>query len=118
MAERTIKSASPFQRIALLAVVELADRGEEPVRSYDVRRACDAHAEALEAVPFGGASRQEVINALNGLAAAGLLEEERVRSPVGKWRPAYALATSREAVLDALADDEHVGRLAGRVRED
>lgn len=117
MSEDAIEAATPFQRLTLLAVVDLTARGEEPVHSYDVRRACETHADALEAVPFGGTSRQEVINALSDLADAGLLTEDEVRSPVGKWRPAYALAANPTTVLDALAADEQVGAVAERIRE-
>lgn len=117
MPERALEDTTPFQRLTLLAVVDLASRGESPVHSFDVREACDSHADALGDVPFGGTSRQEVIAALNGLADAGWLTEEEVRSPVGKFRPAYALAEDPTTVLAALDDDGQVGGVVARLRE-
>lgn len=117
MPDQAIEAVTPFQRLTLLAVADLVDRGETPVRSYDVRRACNEHVEALSDVPFGGASRQEVIGALNALTEAGLLSEDEVRSPVGKWRPAYDVEEQPEEILAALGNDEHVGPAVSRMRD-
>lgn len=116
MSEQRIQAATPVQRLTLVSVADLAGRDQDPVHSYDVRRACESHTRNLEAAPFAGVSRQEVINALTELAAAGLLVEAEVTSPVGKGRPAYALAADPEAVLRALAKDDHLADIVARIR--
>lgn len=117
--QQALESTTPLQRFVLLAVADLDARGESGPRSFDVREFCEAHAGELDGDPFGGGgiTRQGIIRALSGLEAAGLLQESvGSQSPVGKGRPAYSLADDPDAVLDALADDDHVGSLAQSVR--
>lgn len=116
MPENAVETASEFQRFVLLAVAELSTPEAEPVHSYDVKTACETHAETIDAELFGGVTRREVINALSALSEAGLLEETSTTSPVGKGRPAYTLAVAPEAVFDALADDGRLGSLVERLR--
>lgn len=116
MPENAVEDASEFQRFVLLAVADLSTPEAEPVHSYDVKRACERHAESVDAELFGGVTRREVINALSALAETGLLEETTTTSPVGKGRPAYALTVDPGTVFDALADDERFGSLVERLR--
>lgn len=116
MSEGSIDEATPFQQFVLLTVADLDSREETPAHSYDVKRTCESYGADLEGELFGGVTRQQVINALSALEEAGLLDEEEVQSPVGKWRPAYALSVPRETVLDALADDDRLGPVVARIR--
>jgi hypothetical protein len=116
MPENAVEAASPFQRFVLLAVADLATRGEQPVHSYDVKRVCERYAETIDEELFGGVTRREVIAALSALEESGLLEEATVTSPVGKGRPAYELATDPDAVLAALDGDGRLAPLVERVR--
>jgi DNA-binding transcriptional ArsR family regulator len=116
--QEALESTTTLQRFVLLAVADLDARGESGARSFDVREFCESHLEELDGDPFGGGvTRQSVIRALSALEAAGLLEEiVGDQSPVGKGRPLYSLAADHEAVLDALAADDHVGPLTESVR--
>lgn len=117
--QESLDSTTPLQRFVLLAVADLDAREGTGARSFDVREFCEEHLEKLDGNPFGGGgvTRQAIIRALSALEAMGLLEENvGDRSPVGKGRPLYSLADDAEAVLGALAADEHVGPLAESVR--
>ena len=117
--QQALESTTPLQRFVLLAVADLDAREESGARSFDVREFCEANAEDLDGDPFGGGgvTRQGIIRALSALEASGLLQENvGDQSPVGKGRPVYSLADDPGAVLDALADDDHVGPLAQSVR--
>jgi hypothetical protein len=116
MPENAVETATEFQRFVLLAVAELSTPEAEPVHSYEVKRACERHAETIDAELFGGVTRREVINALSALAETELLEEATTTSPVGKGRPAYALSVDAGDVFDALADDDRFGPLVARLR--
>ena len=115
---QALESTTPLQRFVLLAVADLDGREESAARSFDVREFCEAHAGELDGDPFGGGiTRQGIIRALTALEAEGLLRENvGDQSPVGKGRPVYSLADEHEAVLDALADDDHVGPVARSLR--
>jgi len=114
---QNVTDASPFHRFVLLTVADLERRGESPVHSYDVKRVCETHVEALDREPFGGVTRRDVIAALSALEDADLLEEATVTSPVGKGRPAYELTAEPDAVLGSLAGDDQLAPLVDRVRE-
>ena len=119
--QEAIETTTPLQRLVLLAVADLDTRGETPVRSFDVREFCESHADDLDGDPFGGGgvTRQGVIKALSALYDAGLLKEHvGDQSPVGKGRPAYALAADADAVFEALVADDHVGPLARSVTDE
>jgi hypothetical protein len=116
---QALESTTPLQRFVLLAVADLDGREESAARSFDVREFCEAHAGELDGDPFGGGgiTRQGVIRALSALEAEGLLRENvGDQSPVGKGRPVYSLADDPETILDALADDDHVGPVARSLR--
>lgn len=117
MSETAVESTTPFQRFVLVAVTDLATRGERAVHSYDVKRVGEEHTDAINQDLFGGVTRREVITALSALSDAGLLEETTVSSPVGKGRPAYQLAADENEVLDELANDDTVGQIVARIRE-
>jgi len=118
MTDDALADVPSFQRFVLLAVAELDDRGEDSIHSYDVRAVSTERVDAVEGDIFGGVTRSEVIAALSELEAAGLLSETLDdRSPVGKGRPAYELALPAGEVLDALADDDHLGSLVERLRD-
>lgn len=114
-----LESTTPLQRFVLLAVVDLDAREESGARSFDVREFCEVHAEELDDDPFGGGgvTRQRVIRALTSLESTGLLQENvGDQSPVGKGRPTYSPPDDPGAILDALADDDHVGSVARSIR--
>ena len=116
---QALESTTPLQRFVLLAVADLDGQGESGARSFDVREFCETHAGELDGDPFGGGgiTRQGIIRALTALEATGLLRENvGDQSPVGKGRPIYSLADDPDAILDALASDDHVGPLARSVR--
>lgn len=116
MIDDSLDGSTPFQRLVLLAVAELADQGDAPVHSYDVKKACDPYAEILDADLVGGITRPAVIRALSSLVEAGLLEESTVESPVGKGRPAYQLRVEPGSIFDSLAEDDIVGNLVESIR--
>jgi hypothetical protein len=117
MDDTDLDSQGPFDRLVLLTVVEAAGDGALPVRSYDVRKRCEAHLDDLPAFD-SGVSRERVIRALDGLVEVGALGRETVESPVGKGRPGYVLETDAGAVLSALDGDERVAPVVTRLRAD
>lgn len=114
----TIESTSLSQRVVLLGLVELSERGATPVHSGDMKRVCQTRLEKIEGDVVGGLSEPDAIRALNELAGTGILSEVEVedRSPVGKGRPTYALAVDPEEVLDALAEDDRLAPLVEELR--
>jgi hypothetical protein len=110
--DATPESVQSFEQFVLLSVVELAAAGETPAHSYDVTETAKARIDDIDRAPFGGVERQEVITALASLAEAGLLAKEETESPVGKGRPAYALAVDPDAALADLAGSDDVGSYA------
>lgn len=108
----------PFHRLVILAIVDQAELGETPVRSFEVRRVCEDRIDECDSAFGGGVTRQEVVNALSELAAAELLHEDRnPESPTGKGRPAYEPAVGPRTILDACADDAYVGSLVERIED-
>lgn len=108
MAE-TVEEASPFQRLVLLALLDLEREDATPAYSFAVRERCVERLDALAGDRFGGVTREEVLKALAALAADGAVREvEREdESPVGKGRPGYEPAVdpapAREAAEGAAA---------------
>lgn len=113
--QSTVAETTLVEKVVLLGVVVQEAAGNEPARPDEIRSVCN---DRLDEVT-GRLSEADVSRALNRLEATELLEQYRPddRSPVGKGRPTYALAVESGSVLDALADDEQVGSLAGVVRE-
>jgi hypothetical protein len=101
----------PFERFVLLAMVDLEQTGETPAHSFDVRDRCAEHVDRVHGVG-GGVGRNEVYRALETLTEAGLVSSEQTSSPVGKGRPAHALAADPGEVLAALEADADVGEYA------
>ncbi|MFB6141939.1 MAG: hypothetical protein ABEJ30_01200 [Halorientalis sp.] len=121
MTGQDIEALSPFQRVVLLAVVELRAREDAPVHSFDVTGVCEdlrAEFEALDEVLQGGVTRQRVISALGDLEEAGHLGTETKESPTGKGRPAYSITVDERDVVEALADDDRFATAAERVRDE
>lgn len=115
MTDALAGAADPFERFVLLAVADLTRRGEAPARSDTVLSWCRDHEDGAPAPR--GVTERAVIDALESLQATDLLTREEIRSPVGKGRPAHALAVDPSEVFDALADDDAVGSLAAERRE-
>jgi len=115
MTDPSVGETDPFERFVLLGVTDLTRRGEAPVRSDTVLSWCRDHEESAPAP--GGVTERAVIEALESLQATDLLAREESSSPVGKGRPAHALATEPTEVVDALAADDAVGGLAAATRE-
>lgn len=115
MTDDPVGAADPFERFVLLAVADLTRRGEAPARSDTVLSWCRDHED--DAPAPRGVTERAVIDALESLQATGLLAREETRSPVGKGRPAHALAVAPAGVFDALADDDAVGDLAAAKRD-
>ncbi|MFC7156010.1 hypothetical protein ACFQPA_11140 [Halomarina halobia] len=111
-------SMTLVQRVVLLGVTHLSHRGDTPVHSADVRRACANCFDEVDADVLGRLSEPDVIRTLNRLEADGLVEAVSVEntSPVGKGRPTYALSVEVDAVLDAFEDDERVVRVVDHIR--
>ena len=119
MSSADIAAVDPFHRFVLLAIIDLRNRSDTPVHSFDVTGVCEDlvdEFEALQDLVPGGVTRQRVIEALTTLEEADLLGKERKESPTGKGRPAYSLAIDEEAILDQLADDERFAPAVEHIR--
>lgn len=119
MVSADLDAVDPFHRFVLLAIIELRNREDMPVHSFDVTGVCDElldEFESLDAMIPGGVTRQRVIKALTTLEEADLLGKERKTSPTGKGRPAYSLAIDEPAVLDQLAEDDRFEPAIERIR--
>ncbi len=114
-----IESTTLSERVVLLGVTELQGRGETPVHSSIVKRACVQRLGEVDGEVVGSLSESDVVRALNRLEDDGLVERVTVEdpSPVGKGRPTYELSPDAGDVLDALAEDDRVARLVERVRD-
>jgi len=113
-----IESTTLTQRLVLLGVATLADRGETPAHSSAVKRACLGCLDDVKGDVVGGLSEAEVMRALNQLEAGGLVDRVAVEnpSPVGKGRPMYRLGPDPSTVLDDLAADDRVTRVVENLR--
>jgi predicted ArsR family transcriptional regulator len=112
-----LHSRALSDRIVILGLTALSAAGETPAHTGNVVRTCGEHTGSVRAETLGTISEAEVNRALNRLEADGHVRRVRVddTSAVGKGRPQYALAREAEAVVEALADDDEVGRLAAEV---
>lgn len=112
-----VESTGLLERVVLLGVLELAERGSTPAHAGEVRQVCMGALGAVDGDVVGTPSEAEVTRALNELEGKSLLTSTREdESPSGKGRPKYGLAADREAVLGELSDDEAVSALVERVR--
>lgn len=86
----------------LLGLVHLESDGSTPAHSPAVEDACDAVPDP-DADVVGRLSEAEVSRTLNTLEAKDVVESvtNTNRSPAGKGRPKYTLATAPDAVLQA-----------------
>lgn len=116
MTDSPAGGAEPFERFVLLAVADLTRRGETPARSDTVLSWCRDHEDSAPAPR--GVTERAVIDALESLQESEVLSRTEVRSPVGKGRPAHALAVAPTEVFDALASDDAVGDLATATRDE
>lgn len=112
-------SLSLSNRVTLLGVTALELEDETPAHAPSVRRRCRMHAEALEDVVVGTFDEATVARSLNELDTNDHLArvERSEPSAVGKGRPAFELADTPTAVLDALADDDAIGPAVDSLRE-
>lgn len=107
-----VEETSLVERVVLCSLISLEEAGETPVDTARLRETIWEHLDAIEGEVIGRPSEVEVMRALNGLTATGLVDEQRPedRSPTGKGRPEYVIAADSDAVRAAMADD---GRVAG-----
>lgn len=115
MTDAPVGGTDPFERFVLLAVADLTARGEAPARSDTVLSWCRDHEDRAPAPR--GVTERAVIDALESLQSTDLLTRAKVDSPVGKGRPAHALAVETDAVFESLADDDALGDLAAATRD-
>ncbi|WIV68406.1 hypothetical protein [Natrialbaceae archaeon AArc-T1-2] len=107
MTDRTdLESTSLTDRLVLLGLTELRQRGETPAQTHDLREICRKQLPDESEAVVGSVAEPDVMRSLYTLESAGLVEETEPEStsPVGKGRPAYALAVDPDAVVDAVAD--------------
>ena len=110
-----LAEAPLIQKVALLGIAcEASDEGE--LRADEVCRCCNERFTDVA----GRLTEGDVSKALNQLAETAVLEGQRPddRSPVGKGRPSYRLATDPSTVLDALAEDDRLGDAVESARAD
>lgn len=114
-----IESLPLSNRVVLLTMTHLSLTGETPAHTGQVIRACTDHLEAVDAETLGKLAEAEVNRALNRLEAEEVVEMAPVddTSPVGKGRPAYALAVDEADVFEELGDDDAVAPLVERVEQ-
>ena len=120
MTSADLDAVDPFHRFVLLAIIDLRNREDTPVHSFDVTGVCEElidEFEALETMIPGGVTRQRVIKALTTLEEEELLGKERKESPTGKGRPAYSLAIDEPAILDRLAEDDRFEPAVVQIRD-
>jgi hypothetical protein len=106
------------ERFVLLSVADLHARAETPAHSFEVKRACERHLDALGGDIVGRVSEADIMRAMNALAGEGLLTRTEIQeqSAVGKGRPTYTLGVDTGELLDSMADDERLGSLFDSVR--
>jgi hypothetical protein len=104
-------------RVVFLCLADLELSGSAPTHTGEVVRTTKDCLDAVDAETLGRLSEAEVNRAINRLEADGLvgMADGGDRSPAGKGRPSYALAAEPGTVLEGLAADDSVARLAGRV---
>lgn len=117
--EPDLESTSFAERVVLLGVSHLERRDETPVHSATVVETCTWRFDDVGDDVLGRVSESDVMRALNRLEDRGLVREldGDDASPVGKGRSQYELVADAADVLDALADADRVGHLAGRIRD-
>lgn len=115
-----IASRSLSERVVALCVADLERRGETPVHTGRVVRETSDRLGSVDAETLGKLSEAEVTRALNRLEADGVVEmhDPDDRSPTGKGRPSYSQSIQTGTVLDALSDDDDVGRLVDRIGDE
>ncbi|WP_254537018.1 hypothetical protein [Halomarina litorea] len=114
-----IESTTLSERVVLLGVTELTERGQTPIHSSSVKRACVDRLGEVDGDVVGSLSESDVVRALNRLEGEGLIARVTVEdpSPVGKGRPTYELSADPDRVLETLAEDGRVARLVEGVRD-
>ncbi|GAB6862797.1 hypothetical protein ACFR97_10030 [Haloplanus litoreus] len=112
-----LDSTTLVQRLTLLGVAQLSDSGRTPAHAGEITRICAEEATAVDGDVVGTVSEADVTRALNELDADGhvMTADEGERSPVGKGRPAYELAHSATALVDAFDDDDRLQAVVDRL---
>jgi len=120
MVAADLDAVDPFHRFVLLAVIDLRNREDTPVHSFDVTGVCEElrdEFETLDELVPGGITRKRVITALTDLEETSLLGKETTQSATGKGRPAYSLVIEEEAILAELATDDRLSPVVERIRD-
>lgn len=115
-----VEGLSLTHRVVLLGLADLSGRDATPAHAATVVSACNGTLDAAESrdAVLGRLAEAEAARALNELEASGPVASVREsESPAGKGRPHYRLTVDREAVLDAVADDDRLAPLVDRSGE-
>lgn len=116
----SLASASLLEKVTLVALADLTNRGETPAYPFEVRSAISDCIDPLADEVIGMPDDAAVSRSLNALEADGVitLDESADRSPVGKGRPAYELRDAPREVLEPIADDDRLLAAIEQVRAD
>ena len=102
------------ERLTLLALVWLADRGETPAHAEDVYTTCQTQLGEAPTDP----TDEAVVRHLKRLAETEYVEQTRVddQSPVGKGNPAYRLGVDVEIALEPFETERQVVSLVESIK--
>lgn len=99
------------QRIVLLGILEAEVSGEAPVESSELKEAIGEYVEQLDSQFASRPKEQDVMRALNVLGTEPYIGEVTTStSTSGKGRPKYSLEVEPDILIEALSEDETVGK--------
>lgn len=112
---KTAPMSDVTERLTLLSLVVLADRGETPAHADEVYRACRTKLGDCMADP----TDEEVVRHLKRLADTEYVEQTRIddQSPVGKGNPAYRLGEDIETALEPFETEQQVASLVESIEK-
>lgn len=104
------------ERLTLLALMWLANRGETPAHAEDVYTTCRTKLGGTSADP----TDEAVVQALNRLAETEYVEQTRIddQSPAGKGNPAYRLAVGVETALEPFETERQIASMVKSIEND